>query len=130
MLAFRERGYEGLERHQAKLLTDQSVRIMEERSARGNFQRRYFQAAQLFFFLLRFRCKDQSFLDPDNFEDREMFDRAISCLKKAETYFRWRPGGQRAREILKGVEEYMYFRGKGIVVFDEFTEGGANETDD
>ena len=130
VLAFREKGFEGLERHQAKLLTGESVKIMEEQAAKQNFKRRYFQAAQLFFFLLRFRCKDSSFLNPDNPDDKYMFDRAISCLKRAETYFRGRMGGQRARKIITGIEEYMYFRGKGIVVFDEFTEDGGGGTAD
>jgi hypothetical protein len=130
VLAFREWGYEGLERDQAKLLIDQSVRIMREQATQGNFLRRYFQAAQLFFFLLRFRCKDPSFLNPENPHDRDIFDQAISCLKMAEAYFRWQPGAQRARNILKGIEEYMYFKGKGIVVFDGLTEGNADGAGD
>jgi len=131
VLAFMENGFESLDRHQAKLVVNQSIEMMEDEAARDNFDRRYFQAAQLFFFLLRFRCKDSSFLNPENLGDKDLFDRAKRCLEKARTYFRRRQHigtpALRAQEILSGVESYMYFQGKGVIIFDEFT--GVDDSD-
>jgi hypothetical protein len=105
--------------------------MMEKEANRSNFDRRYFQGTQLFFFLLRFRCQDSSFLDPQNPEDHDLFDRAKDCLEKAKKYFRSIGHGAtraaRAQDILDGIESYMYFKGKGVIVFDEFI--GA-DTDD
>jgi len=131
VLAFRENGFEGLDRHQAKLLVNQSVQMMEDEAGHNNFDRRYFQAAQLFFFLLRFRCKDGTFLNPENLDDKYLFDRAKVCLKDAKTYFSERQQGiraLRAQEILSGIESYMYFKGKGVIIFDEFTGGDSGDS--
>jgi hypothetical protein len=124
VLAFRERGFEALERNQAELLVNQSVQMMEDEASATNFDRRYFQAARLFFFLLRFRCKDGSFLNPENLKDKHIFDRAKECLQNAKTFFKIRQQmearASRAQEILSGIESYMYFRGKGVIIFDDF----------
>jgi hypothetical protein len=131
VLAFRENGFLALDRYKAKLLVAQSVEMMEEEANISNFDRRYFQGAQLFFFLLRFRCQDSSFLDPQSPQDKDLFDRAKLCLERAKKYFRLGVRGaaraRRAQDILNGIESYMYFKGKRVIIFDEFI--GA-DTDD
>jgi hypothetical protein len=109
-----------MKKSQAVAFVNESLRIMEQEALqnRENFQKNFFQAAGLFLFLLRFRIKDSNFLDADNIEDEEFFDRVINCLKKAMNYFSRRPGpgSQRAQILLEGIKKFMYYEGSAEII--------------
>jgi hypothetical protein len=109
-----------MEKNQAVAYVNESLRIMEQEALQNNenFQKNFFQAAGLFLFLLRFRIKDNKFLDADNIDDEELFGRVINCLKIAMNYFSRRPGAgsQRAQILLEGIKKFMYYEGSADIL--------------
>jgi hypothetical protein len=87
--------------------------MMESEVKMRQFKQLYFQGIKLFFYLLRFRLKDQTFLNPENGADAELFARTINCLEAGKTNVAAR---KKARKLLQDIESYMYFEGTHDII--------------
>ena len=83
-----------------------------------NFSKKFFQAVQLFLFLLRFRKIENDFLDPDNSVDKKLFNNALSCLEKADSHYKDKKGrdADRAVSLINGIRDYMYYKGNDDII--------------
>ncbi|AQU99678.1 hypothetical protein B2D07_02020 [Desulfococcus multivorans] len=117
-LSLRDKSPRAMARTQAKTFTEEAVKILEQESDLGNFERSFFQAARLFLFLLRFRVVDHDFLDPSNPMDSDLFERALKCLKAAENHFSHSQatGAVRAKELVIGIEKFMRYEGSNDIL--------------
>jgi len=120
LLSLREDSPMAMKRVQAKTFTEEAVKKMEQETNSGNYKNKFFNAARLFLFLLRFRVLDQTFLDPDNPLDSNLFERTAKCLKSAERYFSRSndAGAYRAKEIVIGIEKFMRYKGNDGILID------------
>ncbi|MDD2389228.1 MAG: hypothetical protein PHP23_05790 [Desulfobacterales bacterium] len=118
LLSLREYSPMAMTPRQAKTFTEETVKMMAREACDGNYKQRFFQAARLFLFLLRFRVVVQGFLDPDKYSDSDLFERAIECLRKAENHFSrsHESGADRARELVIGIEKFMYYEGSNDIL--------------
>lgn len=118
LLYVRQDAEQGLTREQAFLFAQEAVNIMILEAEKSNFRNKFFQAVQLFIFLLRFRKKDSTFLDPDNPHDKKLFDKALSCLDKANSFFRENRGhdADKAISLIEGIKAYMYYEGHDDII--------------
>ena len=128
LLSLRENSPLSMTRLQAKAFTGKAVNIMEKEALSDNYKQKFFQAARLFLFLLRFRIVEPDFLDPDNSLDSDLFERTLDCLHKAVGFFSHssEPGADRAKKIVIGIEKFMRYEGSdGILIFnlDKMTGG-------
>jgi len=118
LLSLREDSPTAMTPRQAKTFTEEVVKLMEREARVGNYKKKFFQAARLFLFLLRFRVVDQGFLNPDNHSYSGLFERTIECLRKAEKYFSrsHESGADRAKELVIGIEKFMYYEGSNDIL--------------
>ena len=118
LLYVREDAPEGLTREQAFLFVQEAVNSMNKEADKGNFSKKFFQAVQLFLFLLRFRKIENNFLDPDNSADKKLFNNALSCLEKANSYYKDKKGrdADRAVSLINGIKDYMYYEGNDDII--------------
>jgi hypothetical protein len=126
VLGYRKEVPEALTGTQAKLITEQSVLIMETEAAKKAFKSLFFQGSRLFVFLLRFRLSDDSFLNPENPQDSDLFQRTLKCLRAAKNHFKGQcdTKTQKAQELLSEIEAYMHYEGSKDIIhlLEEFTE--------
>jgi len=126
VLSMRENSPMHFTRLQAKTFTEEAVKKMEQEAGVGNYQNKFFKAARLFLFLLRFRVVDQDFLDPDKPLDSDLFERTIHCLRSAENYFSRSNDNiaLRAKELVIGIEKFMRYEGNNeiLIELDRFVE--------
>ena len=113
VLMYRHNGHLGLDRSTAVELLNQAVTMMEAEVAARRFLTRYFQGIKLFFYLLRFRLKDHSFMNPENKEDADLFSRTIKCLNAGKTNIAAR---NKANKLLEDIESFIYFEGAGDII--------------
>ncbi|WP_139795742.1 hypothetical protein [Desulfocicer vacuolatum] len=141
LLTLRKNSPLAMKRKEAKVFTEKTVEIMEQESKKfSNNQKKYpkfFQAALLFLYLLRFRMVDQSFLDGDNPEDRNLFNRAIKCLRTGQCFFSQQNiAGDTAEKIVTAIELFIYYEGSDLpadfyeLTSDEEEEEEEEEDDD
>ena len=118
ILSLRDNGPFAMSRKQAKAFSEESVKMMWREANASRYKQRFFQAARLFLYLLRFREVDRGFLDPDNPSDSELFQRTIKCLRAAEIYFSksHANGADRARDLVIGIEKFMRFEGNNDIL--------------
>jgi hypothetical protein len=76
----------GVRGHQGPATRTQRGFGMEHSVEEKKFTPKFFQAAKLFLYLLRYREIDQTFLLYDNMQDRQLVDRVIHCLEIARNY--------------------------------------------
>ncbi|WP_319526675.1 hypothetical protein [uncultured Desulfosarcina sp.] len=118
VLSLREKSPLAMARKQAEAFCEESVKMMRREANTNRYKQRFFQAAGLFLFILRFRQVDRGFLDPDNLSDSGLFKRAIECLRAAEDHFSrsHEPGADRAKELVIGIEKFMRFEGSNDIL--------------
>jgi len=73
-------------RADAATFVAQALIDMEHYVEEKKFPPKFFQAAKLFLYLLRYREIDQTFLLYNNKQDRQLLDRVIDCLEIAKNY--------------------------------------------
>ncbi len=117
-LSLRKNSPKAMTYERAKTFTGEAVKIMEQETRDDNYKNKFFQAARLFLFLLRFRTVKPDFLDPDNKLDSDIFERTLNCLRAAERYFSRAnvPGTDRARELVIGIEKFMRYEGSNDIL--------------
>ena len=128
LLRLRENSPIAMKRVQAKTFTEEAVKKMEQETNSGNYKNKFFNAARLFLFLLRFRIVDQTFLDPDNPLDSNLFNRTVNCLKSAEKFFSRSDDSDahRAKKIVIGIEKFMRYKGNDEILIDLDELSGDN----
>jgi hypothetical protein len=117
ILQLREDGQDGLDGETAKLFMEKAIDNIKEQVNRDSFpisrnHQKLWQAILLFFLLMRFRKIQGNFLDPNNFSDREQFNKVSKYLEKAYRL----TGNAKFEKIKNDIKEYQNKRGApGII---------------
>jgi hypothetical protein len=119
VMQLRESSPDAMIRPEAETFVEQTLINMEECVKATNFETKFFQAARLFLYLLRYREIDQTFLLYDNPQDSQLFDRTIRCLETAQNFFqskRHDARAEKAANIMGEIKKYMFFEGSPDII--------------
>jgi hypothetical protein len=156
ILELRESGPHAImTRADAATFVAQALGDMEHSVEEKKFTPKFFQAAKLFLYLLRYREIDQTFLLYDHTQDRQLLDRVIHCLEIAKNYVIDNPIefqhalhsrasrakraadlttakriAERAADLLDEIRKYIVFEGSPdiIEVLNEFAEQDTEDS--
>jgi hypothetical protein len=156
ILELRESGSHAIMmRTDAETFVVQALIDMEHYVEAKKFPPKFFQAAKLFLYLLRYREIDQTFLLYNNEQDHQLLDRATHCLEIAKNYVidnpiefqnalhlrkirAKRPSdlatakriAERAADLLDAIRKYIVFEGSPdiIEVLNEFAEQDTEDS--
>ena len=156
ILELRESGPHAImTRADAETFVTQALVDMEPYVEEKKFPPKFFQAAKLFLYLLRYREIDQTFLLYNNEQDRQLLDRVIHCLEIAKNYVIDNPIefqnalhsrksrtkrvadlatakriAERAADLLDEIRKYIVFEGSPDIleVLNEFAEQDTDDT--
>jgi hypothetical protein len=133
ILQLRKDGQEGLDGGTAKIFVEAAIDNIKEQVDRDGFSKfrshqKLWQAILLFFLLMRFRIIQDNFLEPDNFSDREQFNKVYKCLEKAFSL----TGNEKFENIKNNIKEYQNKRGApGIInTLVDLVESGVENTEE
>jgi hypothetical protein len=87
VLLHRPDGQDGLDKDMAMMFLERAVDMVCHEVEVRNLKQRFFQSLLLFFVLLRYRKRDQGFLNPDDQFDKELLGRLYRYLDIAENWF-------------------------------------------
>ena len=119
VLLLRENAPDAMEKEQAKIFVEYSLENMEDHASRDNYEQVFFQSIKMFVCILRFRVKDPTFLSPRLENEDQIFKRIISCLEKAQEYFRNAGRNNRnikAGELMEEIIKYMHYEGTANIM--------------
>lgn len=116
ILSLRKRAHDIMERSHAEKFIVHALYIMEKETNENTYAIKFLQAARMAFYLLRFRIKDPKFLSYELSADtdRQLCDRVICCLEKAQRHFQLyghRSKNRLAAELMQEIKKYMYYEG-------------------
>jgi len=118
ILMYRRDGQDSLSSAFVHVFLNEACDIIDKEVSIKNFEKLFFQGILLFLVLLRYRKVDENFLNPNDPEYKDIFDRIETILNKAKDYAikRNMVTSLRISNLMDEIKKYMYYEGTpGII---------------
>jgi len=115
---YRRDGQDSLSSAFVHVFLNEACDIIDKEVSIKNFEKLFFQGILLFLVLLRYRKVDENFLNPNDSEYKDIFDRIETILNKAKDYAikRNMVTSLRISNLMDEIKKYMYYEGTpGII---------------
>lgn len=120
VLNYRKDGWKGLNEKMAFLFVDCSLGIVEEE--KNNIGKKFFTGAYFFLSLLKYRIKDKNFMDYQDKNSAQRFEKLEECLQHSSRKIAKQNNNKndalRIQELIQGVIDYMHYKGKHGLIND------------
>ncbi len=118
ILMYRNDGQDSLSNIFVHAFLNEACNIIDNQVSQNNLERLFFQGILLFLVLLRYRKVDENFLNPNDAEYKDIFDRIEKILNKAKDSAVKRnfATSLRISNLMDEIKKYMYYEGTpGII---------------
>jgi hypothetical protein len=129
ILQYRKNSQFGLDDNMAYKFVDQAAEMIREQVRSRNFKQKFFQSILFFFVLLRYRKKNQHFMNPEKPKYEMLFKKVLKSLDDAVSICnRYDPqSASKVQTNLKEIKKYMYFKGVPGLIHKIRKEAGEDE---